>query len=135
MKFYSDPFKDDTISVIPFNLLGIHHDILPLILSGEAGIAVRNGFFCTHPYCERLLGLSEGDMNHYFEEEDALFPGMVRASFGLYNNYKEIDKFISILKIIAENKEYYISKYSNDLSLNQINQEGGRCTNRSNFGC
>jgi selenocysteine lyase/cysteine desulfurase len=135
MKFYSDPFKDDTISVIPFNLLGIHHDILPLILSGEAGIAVRNGFFCTHPYCERLLGLSEGDMNHYFEEEDPLFPGMVRASFGLYNNYKEIDKFISILNIIAENKEYYISKYANDLSLNQINQEGGRCTNRSNFGC
>lgn len=135
IKFYSDPFKEDTISVIPFNLEGVYHHILPLILSGEAGIAVRNGFFCTHPYCEKLLGLSEEDINHYLEEDDALFPGMVRASFGFYNNYKEIDKFLSILRILAENKEYYINKYSNDLSLNQIKNEAGLCTGFSNFGC
>lgn len=127
IRFYSDPFKDDTISVIPFNLEGIHHHLLPSILSDEAGIAVRNGFFCTHPYCERLLGLSEEDMNHYFEDDDALFPGMVRVSFGFYNNYNEIDKFISILRIIAENKEYYINKYSKDLSSNQTKREGGLC--------
>jgi cysteine desulfurase / selenocysteine lyase len=135
IKFYSDPFKGDTISVIPFNLLGIHHDILPLILSGEAGIAVRNGFFCTHPYCERLLGLSENDTLQKYEEDDALFPGMVRVSFGFYNNYKEIDRFINIQNIIAEDKEYYLSKYSKVLSLTQINKEVGRCTNRTNFGC
>lgn len=135
IKFYSDPFKEDTISVIPFNLEGVHHDILPIILSGEAGIAVRNGFFCTHPYCEKLLGLSEEDINHYFEEEDAVFPGIVRASFGFYNNQKEIDKFLSILNIIAENKEYYLSKYSKELSLNQIPKEAGLRTNKPNFGC
>lgn len=89
IKFYSDPIKEDTISVIPFNLEGVEHYLLPSILSGEVGIAVRNGFFCTHPYCERLLGLSEEDMNHYFEDDDALLPGMVRLSFGFYNNYKK----------------------------------------------
>ncbi len=135
IKFYSDPFKEDTISVIPFNLEGVHHQLLPSILSSEAGIAVRNGFFCAHPYCEKLLGLSEEDMNHYFEEDDALFPGMVRVSFGFYNNYKEIDKFLSILRKIAENKEYYINKYSNNLSANQTKNESGPCTNISNHGC
>jgi selenocysteine lyase/cysteine desulfurase len=136
IKFYSDPFKEDTISVIPFNLEGINHHLLPSILSAEAGIAVRNGFFCTHPYCERLLGLSEDDMNHYFEEDDwSLFPGMVRVSFGFYNNYKEIDKFLSILRIIAENKEYYINKYSNNLTSNQIKNEAALYTNISNRGC
>lgn len=135
IKFYSDPFKDDTISVIPFNLEGVHHNILPSILSGEAGIAVRNGFFCTHPYCERLLGLSEEDMDHYFEEDDALFPGIVRASFGFYNNHKEIDKFIRALRIIVENKEFYINKYSKSLSTNQIKKEAGLCTNIFNHGC
>lgn len=132
IKFYSDPSKEDTISVIPFNLEGVHHHLLPSILSGEAGIAVRNGFFCTHPYCERLLGLSKEDMNHYFEEDDVLLPGMVRASFGFYNNYKEIDKFLSILRIIAENKEHYINKYSNNLSSSQTKNEAGLCIN---YGC
>ncbi len=135
IKLYSDPFKDDTISVIPFNLEGVYHHLLPSILSDEAGIAVRNGFFCTHPYCERLLGLSEEDMKHFFEGDDALFPGMVRASFGFYNNYKEIDKFLSILRKIAENKESYINKYSNILSSNQIKGEAGLCTNIFNRGC
>jgi selenocysteine lyase/cysteine desulfurase len=112
IKLYSDPFKEDTISVIPFNLTGVHHELLPAILSGEAGIAVRNGFFCAHPYCERLLGLNEKDMDYYFEDEDALLPGIVRVSFGCYNNRREIDKFISLLHKIADNKEYYITKYN-----------------------
>lgn len=133
IKIYSDPFGEDTISVIPFNLEGVHHDLLPAILSGEAGIAVRNGFFCTHPYCEKLLGYSEEDMNHYFEEDDELFPGMVRVSFGFYNTYKEINIFLRTLRIIAENKEYYINKYSNNLSSNQIKKKTGRCS--SNYGC
>lgn len=131
IKFYSDPFKEDTISVIPFNLEGVHHDLIPAILSDEAGIAVRHGFFCTHPYCERLLGLSENDMNHYFEDDDELFPGMVRVSFGFYNNHKEIDKFISILRKIAENREYYINKYSKNLSTN----ESGQYNKVFNHGC
>lgn len=135
IKFYSDPFKEDTISVLPFNLEGVEHHLLPFILSGEAGIAVRNGFFCTHPYCERLLGLREEDMNHYFEDEDALLPGMVRVSFGFYNNYKEIDKFLSILSKIAENKEFYINKYASSLSSSQIKNEAGPCTNSFNRGC
>lgn len=135
IKLYSDPFGEDTIGVIPFNLEGVHHHILPAILSGEAGIAVRNGFFCTHPYCERLLDLSEEDINFYFEGDDELFPGMVRVSFGFYNNYKEINIFLSVLRRIAENKKYYIDKYANNLYVNQIQNKIGQCTNKSNYGC
>ena len=135
IKFYSDPFKDDTISVIPFNLEGIQHHLLPIILSGEAGIAVRNGFFCTHPYCERLLGLSDEELKHYYDGDDELFPGMVRVSFGFYNNYKEIDKFIIVLRKVAENKEYYINKYTKSLSASETKNEAGACTNIFNHGC
>jgi selenocysteine lyase/cysteine desulfurase len=135
IKFYSDPFKEDTISVIPFNLEGVDHHLLPFVLSGEAGIAVRNGFFCTHPYCERLLGLSEDDINHFLRDDTVSFPGMVRVSFGFYNNYKEIDKFISIFRKIAENKEHYINKYSSNLSSSETKNEAGKCTNFANIGC
>jgi Selenocysteine lyase len=134
IKIYSDPLKNDTISVIPFNLEGIQHDLLPFILAGEAGVAVRNGFFCTHPYCERLLGLSEKDMNYYFEEDETL-PGLVRISFGFYNNYKEIDKCISVLQKIAKSQEYYIKKYSDELTATEMKKAGGRYNNRCNYGC
>lgn len=135
IKLYSDPFRGDTIGVIPFNMEGVSHHLLPAILSDEAGISVRNGFFCTHPYCERLLGFSEEDMKHYFEDEDAILPGMVRISFGFYNNYGEIDKFLRILRMIAENKEYYIKKYSNEISSQIINDDVDRCPVIYKRGC
>ncbi len=135
IKLYSDPSRDDTIGVIPFNLEGVQHHLMPSILSDEAGISVRNGFFCTHPYCERLLGLSKEDMNHYFEDDEAVLPGMVRVSFGLYNNYSEIDKFISILRTIAENKDHYIHKYLNSLSVQKTGKEPRLCPDSPNRGC
>ena len=135
IKIYSDPDKEDTISVIPFNLEGVPHHLLPSILSGEAGIAVRNGFFCAHPYCESLLGLSDEEMKRYYDGDDALFPGMVRVSFGFYNNKKEVDVFITILRKIAENREYYRNKYADILAANQTKKESGLCTNKNNFGC
>lgn len=134
IKFYSDHSREDTIGVIPFNIEGIHHHLIPSILSDEAGISVRNGFFCTHPYCERLLGLKE-DMNKYFEDSKLEFPGMVRVSFGFYNNYKEIDIFIKVLRSISENKEYYINKYSHNKSSHKTGNKTRECTRFPNHGC
>lgn len=128
IRFYSDPSRNDTISVIPFNLDGVYHQMLTTILSGEAGIAVRSGFFCTHPYCEWLLGLREEDMDRYFEDDDAMLPGLVRASFSFYNSFREIDIFIELLRKIAENKEYYMNKYSSIHSSEETGKGTGRCT-------
>lgn len=113
--FYSDTSKKDTISIIPFNMENIPHQLMSTILANEAGISVRNGFFCAHPYCERLLGLSETDMEYYFNNTSVKLPGMVRVSFGLYNTIDEIDKFIDTLLLISQNKEYFTNKYSNSI--------------------
>lgn len=123
IRIYSSPQKQETISVIPFNMDGVHHQLMSAILSFEAGISVRNGFFCSHPYCERLLGFTERDMEYYFKNPKALLPGMVRVSFGLYNNYYEIDRLIYALNRIVMNKNYYINKYSNNRSLYAIKNE------------
>ncbi len=120
---YNYPDKQDTIGVIPFNIEGVHHSLVSAILSYEAGIAVRNGFFCAHPYCERLLGYSEKDMEIFFENSDMPFPGMVRASFGLYNNYNEIDRFVNCLAIINQNKDYFINKYGSSRSQYNIKNQ------------
>ena len=120
---YNYPDKQDTIGVIPFNLEGVHHSLMSAILSYEAGIAVRNGFFCSHPYCERLLGYSQKDMEIFFKNEDIQFPGMVRASFGLYNNYNEIDRFVNCLAVISQNKDYFINKYGSSRSQYNIKNQ------------
>ena len=104
--------RDDTISIIVFNIEDIYHQVLSEILSLEFGISVRNGFFCAHPYCERLLGYTSLDMDYFFNHPQARLPGMVRASIGMYNTYEEIDTFIYCLNTIAAKKDFYISKYA-----------------------
>lgn len=121
--FYNHPDKQETIGVIPFNIEGVHHSLMSAILSYEAGIAVRNGFFCAHPYCEELLGYSAKDIENVMKDPKALFPGIVRISFGLYNNFDEIDKLIYFLNQIAMNKKYYIDKYSNSRGRYDIRNE------------
>ena len=112
MRFYSDHGKDDTISIIPFNMDGIPHHVMSEILAGEAGISVRDGFFCAHPYCQRLLGLSPEDMEYYFQHTNAPLPGMVRVSMGLYNTFEEINQLIAALSDIARRRAYYLNKYT-----------------------
>jgi cysteine desulfurase / selenocysteine lyase len=123
IKFYNHPDKQETIGVIPFNIEGVHHSFMSAILSYEAGIAVRNGYFCSHPYCESLLGYSAKDMETLMKDPNSIFPGIVRVSFGLYNNFAEIDKLIYSLNLIALNKKYFIDKYSNSRGRYNIKNE------------
>ena len=82
--------NDKRVSLISFNIQGIHDHVVAQILSSEAGIAVRNGLFCAHPYVEKLLKLNSDDLEYFHNNHDAPLPGLVRISFGLYNNYHEI---------------------------------------------
>lgn len=122
IQLYSHPDKQKSIGVIPFTVEGVHHSLISAILSYEAGIAVRNGFFCAHPYCERLLGYTAKQIED-IAEKNALFPGLVRVSFGLYNTYGEIDKFINFMHTIVDNKKFFINKYGNSRGLYNIKNE------------
>jgi cysteine desulfurase/selenocysteine lyase len=62
--------------VISFNLEGIHHYDAGTILD-QLGIAVRTGHHCAQPIMDQL-GV----------------PGMIRASFGLYNTKEEVDVLV-----------------------------------------
>lgn len=66
-------------SVISFGINHIHpYDIGTLL--DKMGIAVRTGHHCTQPIMDAFN-----------------IPGTVRASFALYNNYEDVDLFISSL--------------------------------------
>ena len=70
-----------------------------------AGIGVRSGCFCAHPYILHLLGLSVDEAakvrQNMLEGDKSEMPGLIRASFGLYNTRQEIDVLVDALQRIS----------------------------------
>lgn len=113
---------DEQVSIISFNIRGLPHRVVANALSDEAGIAVRNGCFCAQPYVQKLLNLSSKVIKSHVNNPDLPHPGMVRISFGLYNNCNEIDQFIYMINKLVSNKNFYINKYKSIL-YNMDNHE------------
>lgn len=99
------------VSIIPFNIEGMYHELVANILSQETGIAVRNGCFCAHPYIQRLLKVPENEMRKRIENPTLPHPGVVRISYGFYNTFYEIDILIQTLYKIVHNRNAFIKKY------------------------
>jgi len=93
------------LGVIPFQLAHIDHFKVAAILGHEFGIGVRNGCFCAHPLILHLLGVDEEESQRVREEminhKRDRMPGLIRASFGLYNTIEDVDAFVEALKAIA----------------------------------
>jgi len=93
------------VGVIPFNLEGISHFLVAAILGYEGGIGVRSGCFCAHPYVVHLLQLSGEEATTWrtqlLDGDKSNMPGMVRASFGCYNNTEDIDGLVTMLERIV----------------------------------
>lgn len=90
------------IGVIPFNVNGLHHERVGEILAQEAGIAVRTGCFCTQPYVQKLLGITLKQMEFYRRNPQAVRPGVIRISFGMYNKFSEVNTFLQTIEQIVK---------------------------------
>jgi cysteine desulfurase/selenocysteine lyase len=103
------------VGVIPFTIEGMDHALVATILSVEYGIGVRNGNFCAQPYVRTLLDVSPADekANRAARCDNPILPGMVRASFGCYNNIEDVDLFLDALDRIA--RRAYLGSYSIDI--------------------
>jgi selenocysteine lyase/cysteine desulfurase len=99
----------DKVGVIAFNVEGIHNALVAAIIGIEAGIGVRNGCFCAHPYVKELLGITPEEDRRFTAEvlagDKSNLPGMVRASLGCYNTREDIDALAEALEKIVR-KEY-----------------------------
>jgi selenocysteine lyase/cysteine desulfurase len=105
------------ISLISFAVEDINHHVIARILSDEFGIAVRSGLFCAHPYVERLLHMSEKDIEVFRREPFRPFPGLVRISLAMYNQLEEIDIFLDAIAKISSDREYYRDKFTPGVKL------------------
>lgn len=83
------------LGILSFVLDRIPHETVAARLDREAGIAVRNGCFCAHPYIQKLLGVKvTSAYRHRRESSEDGLPGAVRASFGLYNSEEEVERLL-----------------------------------------
>jgi cysteine desulfurase / selenocysteine lyase len=105
---FTDPERlQDRLGVITFRLPQMPHGKLAAILGFEGGIGVRDGCFCAHPYVLRLLHITDAAFQSHrlraIQGDRTDLPGMVRISFGCYNQLSDIDALILMLKRIVTN--------------------------------
>jgi selenocysteine lyase/cysteine desulfurase len=116
----------EKVGVVPFNVDGMHHACTAAIVGVEGGIGVRNGCFCAHPYVKELLRISPEQDRILTAEvmagDKSRLPGMVRASFGCYNNRDDVDALVEILDRIVHGK--YKGVYRQDRATGAFHAEG-----------
>lgn len=99
----------EKVGVIPFNVEGMHNALVAAIIGTEAGIGVRNGCFCAHPYVKELLRVTPEEDRRFTAEvlagNKSNLPGMVRASLGCYSNRDDIDALVDVLEKVVR-REY-----------------------------
>ena len=105
------------VGVVPFTIAGIDHGLIAAVLGYEHGVAVRSGCFCAHPYIARLLDLSPADSMAWVEQagrgDKRGAPGMVRISFGCYNDVGDVDVVVRGLEQVAAGE--VAARYQADL--------------------
>ena len=118
----TDPGRaHEKVGVIPFNLEGVSHFLVAAILGYEGGIGVRSGCFCAHPYVVHLLHLDDDESHRWRDQllsgDKSEMPGMVRASFGCYNNTDDVDRLVEMMQRIARGEydgEYILDRASGE---------------------
>lgn len=96
---YADSNKiDDRVGVLTFNVDSMNALDVAQYLADEHAIAVRQGEFCAHPLCHRLMGYTDEEIVKARDQPGFQAPAMVRISFGMYNNEDEVDTLIDAIR-------------------------------------
>ena len=101
--------KENEPSMILFDIKGFDYRLTAEILAKEFGIGTRAGSFCVYHLLRKLKNISQKeDCRISIEVEKgktACIPGIVRASFAIYNNIEDVDRLVNAIKEIIQNKK------------------------------
>lgn len=110
------------LGVVPFQVEGLSHFLVAAILGHEFGIGVRSGCFCAHPYVLHLLQVDEENAEIHRQRilsgDRSEMPGLLRASFGLYNTLAEVERFARAVEAITQGE--YRGTYHQDVSSGEF---------------
>jgi selenocysteine lyase/cysteine desulfurase len=87
------------VGVVPFTVDGVEPGMVAAAIGYEHGIGVRSGCFCAQPYIAHLLHLTPADVLDAASAGGV--SGMVRISFGAYNDTGDVDRVVDAVERIA----------------------------------
>jgi len=129
LNIFGDKDPKDTenrLGVIPLDIEGIPHFLGAAILGYEFGIGVRSGCFCAHPYILHLLKLTPNEAKAVRDSmlagDKSDMPGLMRASFGLYNTFEDVDALVEAISRISNNE--YRGEYIQDGATGEYTPKG-----------
>jgi hypothetical protein len=97
-----DTDSANKLGIISFTIDWLDPALIAAVLGYEHGIGVRAGCFCAHPYVGHLLGLDGTESASWFDRarqgDKRGAPGMVRISFGCYNDSRDVDVAVAALE-------------------------------------
>lgn len=103
------------LPIVAFNVEGLHHGLVAVLLDQLFGIQCRDGCSCAGPYGHRLLGIPPDRSARFRElvEEGVLGvrPGWVRLSVPCYASAADLDYLASAVELIAEHGEVFVPLY------------------------
>ncbi len=123
----TDPQRTmERVGVIPFLMEQADHFKVAAVLGHEYGIGVRSGCFCAHPYLLHLMHIDDAAARQVrarmAEGDRSQMPGLIRASFGLYNTREDVDALVEALHAVA--KGTYQGRYHQDKASGEYVPEG-----------
>jgi hypothetical protein len=103
------------LGIISFNIEGLHHDLVSVLLDHLFGIQNRAGCSCAGPYGHRLLGIDR-DRSERFRDQIrkgvlGIKPGWVRVSLPSFGSPEDIDFILSAVEFVAEHGLDFVPMY------------------------
>ena len=109
------PTQEPRLSILSFNVKGLHHDFVSTLLDHLFGIQNRAGCSCAGPYGHRLLGIDTARSTLYRTQiaqgNLGIKPGWVRVSLPYYGTDAEIDFVLSAIEFVAEHGDLFLPLY------------------------
>jgi selenocysteine lyase/cysteine desulfurase len=109
------PTDHPRLSILSFNVKGLHHDFVSTLLDQLFGIQNRAGCSCAGPYGHRLLGIDLEKSSRYRAQIArgvvGIKPGWVRVSLPYYGSDAEIEFVLRAIEFVAERGDLFLPLY------------------------
>jgi selenocysteine lyase/cysteine desulfurase len=110
------PTKLPRLAIIPFNIEGLHHDLVSVLLDHLFGIQNRAGCSCAGPYGHRLLGIERPTSERYraliAKGLLGIKPGWVRLSLPYYASPEDVEFILRAVEFVADHGMDFVPLYS-----------------------
>ncbi|MBN1769727.1 MAG: aminotransferase class V-fold PLP-dependent enzyme [Deltaproteobacteria bacterium] len=103
------------LPVLSFNVHGLHHGFVAVLLDHLFGIQNRPGCSCAGPYGHQLLGIGPDDSARYRAQIarglGGIKPGWVRLTLPYYGSTDDVDFLLSAVEFVAERGADFLPLY------------------------